>query len=283
MRSLARTKRVLCRGMAASHLSTGHLACAEFRESAGWRNGSRPWRQRGRRRRPEGRHRGRRWCGPGARRWRDGRRGGRRKLAVRARAASVRLAALVAIRAGRRTDKNSSAAVADGAAVGSAAQWRAGDSETARTKHTQVVDAGEIHRADGTAIRGSAAAVVDGATVGIAVSRFALDRRTVTRRAPADAVYASPAGRRALHPAIQRAAAAVANLAAVVADLGRGQTDVCARKLAGQLGAHVRGTDADVVVTNPASLRACGRAMKCAAAPVSDVAAIVKEAIRTGP
>jgi hypothetical protein len=58
-------------------------------ESAGWRGGSWPWRQRWRRRCSEGRHRGRRWLRPGARRWRDGRRWWRRKPAIRARAANV--------------------------------------------------------------------------------------------------------------------------------------------------------------------------------------------------
>ena len=254
--------------------------CPRSGESARRRGGSRPW---WRRWRSEGRRRGWRWLRPNARRRRDGRRRWRRKPAVRARAASVRLAALVAVGAGRRTVEHSSAVIADPAAVGSTARWRTRGSGTVGTTHTQVVHAGPpCMRADGVAIRCSAAAVVYGATVAIAILRFAWGRRAHSRRAAADVVFASPAGW-AIIPAIQRAAASVADAAAIIAELWRRQTDVGAWELAGQLGADVRRTDADVVVTNPASLRACGRAMKCASTPVADVAAIVKEAIRTGP
>jgi hypothetical protein len=109
-----------------------------------------------------------------------------------------------------------------------------------------------------------------------------LGRYAHSRRAEADVVFANPAGW-AIIPAIQCAAASVADAAAIMADLGRGQTDVRARKLAGQLGTHVRGTDANVVVANPSSLRAGGRAMKCVAAPVADDTAVVEKTIRTGP
>ena len=253
-------------------------------ESAGWRDGSRPWRQWWRRRRSEGRHRGRRWLGPSARRWRDGRRGGRRKPGIRVRAANVRRGALVAIRASRGTVECSSAAVADRAAVGSATRRRTGGLDTVGTAHTQVVDAGPTWlRANGAALRCSAATVVYGATVGITTYRFTLDRQAQNRRAPADLFLADPTGHWTGGRTMERAAAAITDVATVATDLLGEHADVCSRKLAGQFGAHVRGTDADVVVANPSILRAGGRAMKRAAAPVADVAAIVKEAIRTSP
>jgi hypothetical protein len=81
---------------------------------------------------------------------------------------------------------------------------------------------------------------------------------------------------------MERAAASVSDVTTVATDFLREHADVCSGKLAGQLGANVRGTDADVVITNPPAFRAGGWAMKGAAAPIADVAAIVVEAVRTG-